>query len=151
MYDYEILHDNFLLARAFITKVPVEYTITKENLKKSLKIWIKKHPLLQSTIQRTNKLVIKSPKYFVFTEKSLDEYDNFELIEIDNRLKWTEFIENELRTPLDNINGPLWRMKILKITQNDQIDTNEYIFMFTSHHAIGDGRNCYEINLEFFN
>ena len=63
-----------------------------------------------------------------------------------------EIIENELVTPLDYDNGPLWRMKIVKISEKEVTrKNNEYHFIFTSHHSIADGRSCYELIAQFFN
>ena len=152
LYDHEVLHNTFLLSRALITRVPKSYpAITEENVKHSLKSWIKRNPLLQATIHRTNTYEIKSSKYFVYTDKTPDEYTNLDMVELEDRLKWPEIVENELRTPLDNVNGPLWRMKVLKTPSDEKSDENEYIFVFTSHHAIADGRNCYDLMLQFLN
>ena len=30
-------------------------------------------------------------------------------------------------------------------------ETNEYYFIFTTHHSIADGRNCYELMVQFMN
>ena len=147
-----MLNGTFILSRVFITSIPKKFTIDNESLTKCLAIWVKRNILLQSTIYRTNKLDIKSPKYFVYTEKSFEEYNNVELLETENNLKWVDIIETELKTNFDNINGPLWRMKIVKLlktTHND--DNNEYYFVFSSHHSIADGRNCYELMVQFLN
>ena len=137
------------MSRVFITSIPNRFTIDRNILDKPLRRWIKNNVLLQSTIYRTQKFEIKSPKYFVHTKKPIEEYNNVEIQDTESNLKWMELIEKELQTGFD-CDGPLWRLKILKLI--DQNGTcNEYYFIFTSHHSIGDGRNCYELMLQFLN
>ena len=141
-----------MLSRVFITSIPNRFTIDRNILDKPLKRWIKNNVLLQSTIYRTQKFEIKSPKYFVHTKKPIEEYNNVEIQDTERNFKGMEIIEKELETDFD-CDGPLWRLKILKLIKKmDQNGTcNEYYFIFTSHHSIGDGRNCYELMLQFLN
>ena len=155
LYDNEFLNKNFLLCRALRTSVPKPFEIDHDILTKALSIWIKRHPFLQAYIHRTNdpawtKSKILMPKYFVYLDKNFSDYNNIEIIETNNELLWTEVIETELKTLFSLENEPLWRMKIIKLLCNDA-NSNHYDFIFTNHHAIGDGRNLYTIMIQFLN
>ena len=153
IYDNEILNENFLLSRVFRTEIPTE--LSRAAVSQALEIWVKRHPLLQSCIYRTldeksHRPKILLPKYFVYLDKNLNSYDNIEMLETRNDRLWMELIETELKTNFSLENEPLWRMKIVKVLENEA-SSNHYDFIFTNHHAIGDGRNLYTIMIQFLN
>ena len=47
----------------------------------------------------------------------MEEYTNVEVLETESNLKWMEIIENELQIAFDT-DGPLWRLKIVKLMKN---------------------------------
>ena len=141
LYDNEFLNRNFLLCRALRTSVPKQFEIDHDILMKALDIWIRRHPFLQAYIHRTNdpnwkKSKILMPRYFVYLDKSFNEYNNIEIVETNNELLWTEMIEAELKNLFALEHEPLWRMKVIKLLNNDE-KNNHYDFVFTNHHAIG--------------
>ena len=158
MYDNEALNGSMWQSRAMLTRVKKEFDIEFELLNKAVEILINRHPLLQATIVRTLDEVSKKPrimlpKYFVYMDKTVAEYNNIEMIETNDEDKWKEIIENELLTSFDNVNGPLWRIKVLKIvpkTKNDD-EYNRYVFILSTSHAISDGKNGYTLLLQLLN
>ena len=49
-------------------------------------------------------------------DKDVDDYGNLEYIQnLDNLISWENVAESELKSPFDFINGPLWRMKVIKL------------------------------------
>ena len=155
LYDNEILNENFLLTHAFRTKVSKKYQVDHELVKKALQIWVKRHPLLQSYIHRTQdiestKSKVLTPRYFAYLNKSLDEYNNVEISETKDSNKWIEVIESELKIQFGLENEPLWRIKIIKLLDDDKKqESDHYDFIITVHHSIGDGRNIYAIMIQF--
>ena len=153
LYDNELLNNNMYQTRAFITSINKKYAINMDVLNKALTVWIQIHPLLQATTFReldpsTQKARLGLPRYFVYMNKSIDEYNNVEIQQETTEFKWTDLIESELKTSLDYVNGPLWRLKVLKMLECDDI-SNKYAFILTTSHSISDGRNGYSIGVQF--
>ena len=154
LYDNELMNNNMFQSRAFIASIAKQYSIDMNVLNKALKVWINTHPFLQSTVYReldpsTGKSRLGLSRYFVYMKKSLDEYNNVEILQETNEFKWTNLIEKELKTPFDYINGPLWRLKVLKMNQANDEDFNKYAFVLTTSHSISDGKNGYSIGVQF--
>lgn len=155
LYDNELMHNNMFQVRAFIVSIAKQFTINMNVLNKALHVWIKTHPFLQSTVYReldpsTGKSRLGLPRYFVYMKKNIEEYNNAEILQETHEFKWTDLIEKELKTPFDYINGPLWRIKVLKMKQENDVDFIKYVFVLSTGHAISDGKNGYSIGVQFF-
>lgn len=157
MMDEELMKNNMTITTSTVFLVNKEIEIDIASLRKALFIWIKIHKLLQATTyrfcdQKTKKPRIDLPKYFVTMEKNIEDYNNFEFIENSANTKdYISLTESELKTPLDFINGPLWRMKFLKINENMESDKTKYALVLTISHSISDGRNSFSIITQFLN
>jgi hypothetical protein len=160
LYDYEVLNGSLILARTFLVKVPKIYSLNLNLLEHACSFWINRHPFLKSYVYRTGSDLtdyfdINSPKYYAFMNKNISEYNNLEYLETKNPHEWKNVMESELKKPFDYFNGPLWRLKLIKI--DDEFDlyhkNNEssYAFILSNSHVIGDGRNLIKIMLELFN
>jgi len=85
-------------------------------------------------------------------DKDADDYGNLEYIEnLDNLISWQNVAESELKTPFDFINGPLWRMKVIKLHDSQTNAFDNYALIFTISHAISDGRNSFSILVQYLN
>ena len=140
-YDNEWMNNNLFMSRIFFLNVKNDRTITPETLLEATRIWTRMFPLLNATIHRqtdetTQQFKLGTPKYFVYMKKSFEEYNNVELVDLKKSNNWMDIIYDELKTPFDPINGPLWRIKLLKL--NDP--AWNYGFVFAKNHALGDGR-----------
>ena len=148
--DEELLNNNLTTTTATLISIDKTMNIDLTLLKKALFEWINTHQLLQATTYRlldkkTQKSSINMPKYFVRIEKNIEDYNNFEFLEnTANSLNWSSLTETELKTPLDFINGPLWRMKVLRMNQ-----TSEFALIFTISNSISDGRNSFSLMAQF--
>ncbi len=156
IYDNELINNNLSQTRTFIVSISNRYSIDIGTLKKALKLWTQLHPLLQATIIRevdiqTKKSKLLLPKYYVYLNKSIDDYKNIELIDSSENFPWKALIENEVKTTLDYSHGPLWRMKILKDnTRPNDPNSTRYAFVLTTSHSISDGRNGFSLGVQFF-
>ena len=153
LYDNELLSQNMFQTRAFITSINKKYSVNMDGLNKALKNWVKTHPFLQSTVYReldpsTGKPRLGLPRYFVYMKKSFEEYNNVEIMQETDEFKWTDLIEKNLRTKFDVINGPLWRLNVLKMKQVNDVDFDKYAFVLSTSHAISDGKNGYSIGVQ---
>ena len=54
--------------------------------------------------------------------------NNVEMIETNDENKFKDLASLELKTPLDNINGPLWRLKVIKLKEIQQQNYKRYTF-----------------------
>ena len=126
------------------TALRVELTeseITLELLTKACSFFVKRHPLLQATIQRQysddKQFLYKHASQFVQMTDTDDPFafKNVELIHTNDADKWRQVVELEMQTPLDLHNGPLWRLKVVKSSPCC------YHFVWLVHHAITDGLN----------
>ena len=154
--DEELKHKNLSITTTCLLTVEKLYAIDEAELKKAIKIWIKTQPLLQSRVYRGSwqNSTIHTTKYFVKMDKSIDDFKNLEFIEYSNG-NWMEEVENEVRRPFDLQNGPMWRMKVLKIKNilpgfNDK-EKKTFALIFTVSHALSDGRNSYSLVAQFLN
>ena len=158
--DEEQMHNNLSITTTCLLSIDKTHTLSKEVLTKALKLWVDSHPLLQSRIYRetepkSSKSTIYTPKYFVKMEQSVEDYKNFEFIDKPlYSFRWNDLVESELKTPVDFLNGPLWRMKLIKIQKIDGYlaknkDTHNYALIFTVSHSISDGRNSYTVLVQF--
>ena len=153
-FDNEALHGNMIQTRALLTKVSQQHVIDRPTLNKAIEIWTKRHPILRAKIHRTldesdHKPKSTLPKHLVFLDKPIDEYDNVELTEIEDESAWIECFKKEIKANLDHENGPLWKMKVVKI-KNSQ-SSNKYLFLLKTNHAISDGRNGFMVVVQFLN
>jgi hypothetical protein len=151
-YDNEWMNNNLFMSRIFLLNVKNHRIITMENLNEAMRIWTRMFPLLNTTIhrqvdQRTGQFKLGSPKYFIRMKKSVDEYNNVDLIDLTESNNWMDVIYNELKTPFDIINGPLWRIKLLKLKN----PAWNYGFVLAKNHALGDGRCTYTFSLAYLN
>jgi hypothetical protein len=151
-YDNEWMNNNLFMSRIFFLNVNNDCTITPETLTEATRIWTRMFPLLNATIHRqidekTQQFKLGTPKYFVNMKKSFEEYNNVELVDLTKSNNWMDIIYDELKAPFDPINGPLWRIKLLKLNN----PAWNYGFVFAKNHALGDGRCTYTICLEFLN
>jgi NRPS condensation-like uncharacterized protein len=123
------------------------------NLYKNLKLlntaiyyWIQRHPLLRCKIEKVNEI----DKYFV--KIPIEELNIFESIDLlvyesyNNQMNNADlalFSDYEVDIPIDSSRGPLWRLKIIKLSSD-----NTYLIMLNIHHGITDGRNMFFLILE---
>ena len=137
-----------------------EYKITHDLITNALAYLTKRHPLLQSIIYRTRDESTCEPKlglarYFVqMPNRNIFTYDNVELIDTDDPLKWSNLVESEVKTHFDYANGPLWRLKIVSVKNAVSALAKsyaDYVFVFTAHHSLTDGRNLYTIMMQLLN
>ena len=159
IFDNELINDNLSQTRTFLVSIPNKYEITLDVLKKALKSLIDIHPLLRATTYReldevTQKSKLFLDKYFVYINSNeVDVYNNIEYIDTWKNFEWENLVESELKTSVDFINGPLWRMKLLKdksVQANDSSSTR-YALVLTTSHSISDGRSGYSLGIEYFN
>ena len=134
-------------------------TITLDLLKEACSYWQRRHPLLECRIHRPlspcgKYLYTNEPRYIVRMNGDGDSIslNNVEIIHSDDGDKWLQVVENELRTPLDLFQGPLWRLKVLvPITAKSKLQKqHRCVFVFFFNHTITDGRNNV-IFIELFN
>ena len=153
MYDHELMHTNLFVSRIFLLKISKQDAISEEILKTASRIWTRMFPLLRATIRREHDENIQVPKlgvpkHFVPMVKDVNACDNVKLIDLStSHLKWRDIIESELKTPFDFVNGPLWRIKLLKLS-NEESEYN-FAFILSKNHALGDGRCAYTISLAY--
>lgn len=149
IYDNEILRDIFILTLGYMARINNSAYDSKMNfelMQKAASIWIKQYPILQSyiwrpfDIKKPNEWKIGPKRYFVY----MDEFklDNIEFLEQEETsstgIDFKSEIESSLEVPFDNLNGPLWRLKCIK-------QSNQYLFLYTSHHGMGDGKNAFTL------
>ena len=151
LYDNELINKNMFQTRVFIVSIAKEHSLNMDTLNKALNAWIKTHTLLQATTYREldpkqQRPLMSLPRYFIRMNKNIPEYNNVEILNETNELKWTDLVEAELKTSLDYIHGPLWRLKCMKL--QDSLDLNKYAFVLTTSHSISDGRNGYSIGVQ---
>jgi len=151
LYDNEISYGNVILTAMFLADVDKanEAKINTERLKKTAQILIQKFPLLNANIWRpfdinnVNERKLGQTRYFVQRE-SID-FENIKLEQSDNLDYWKEAMENELATLFDLVNGPLWRLRVIKTNRADSSDQDQLAIIYTTHHALSDGRNLFSI------
>ena len=147
LYDDEVINGSFVLSRAFHVQISKSHLIENEMVHRALLFWKKRHPLLQSRILRANGNInkystIRDIKYFAYIDNDrVSKNDNFEYLETCDEHTWKSVLEKEVTEPFDIENGPLWRMKLLKmpVSTNEDDDINKYVFILCTHHSIGDG------------
>ena len=156
MLDNEVMHNNMLQIRTFIVSISNQHLIDTSVLQKAAHTWIQLHPLLQATIIReldtiTQKPNLFLPRWFVYTQKRVNDYKNVELIDVPDCFEWKKLVESELKNAFDWVNGPLWRIKILKDnTCRKESSSTRYAFILSNSHAVSDGRNGFALGIQFF-
>ena len=70
------------------------------------------------------------------------------ILEETNDLKLPDLNEKELKTSWDYDEGPMWRIKVLKMMESDN-NSNKYTFILSTNHAISYVRNGYTIAVQF--
>ena len=142
IYDFETLNNTHLLAIIIRVEVSDHALLTVDVLNNARTFWLKRYPLLHSKIVRADyeesKKKIMNDRYFATLDDNI-ELNNIEVIETDEEMKWSELVEEDLKVQLDMINGPLWRLKVIKLMNKDN---NTVHFLFTTHHSYTDGKNC---------
>ena len=93
-------------------------------LNRACAYWLHRHPLLQSTVHRQYTDASESA-YYVDASHFVRmrypdpfEMSNVELVVVNDPNRWTRVMQEELAEPLDNINGPLWRLKVVQLNNN---------------------------------
>jgi hypothetical protein len=153
--DEEVMQNNLLITTSLIISVNNKFCLNHEILHKTICQWVKTHPLLQATIRRdqdksTGKSKLNLPKHYIKMDKGVEEYNNLEFIKnLDNLISWKNVAESELKTPFDFVNGPLWRMKVIKLHDSQINAFDNYALIFTISHAISDGRNSFSILVQY--
>jgi hypothetical protein len=147
IYDNEAFFNNMILARVFLIDVS-HGEMTFDLLRKACTFWIKRHPLLRAKILRTN---IETERFFVELDDSeAFKLDNIEVLNESQSQKWIDIMTRDQKMGFDMNKGPLWRLKIVKLSNSDNLNYN-YAMFLTTQHSIGDGRNCYEIGVQLLN
>ena len=161
IFDNELINNNLSQTRTFIVSIPNKYKIELSVLKQALKLLIDIHPLLKATTYReldkeTQKSKLFLDKYFVYMNDPHAEnvYNNIEYIDTWDTFDWETLVERELKTTLDFINGPLWRIKVVKdntIHKSSSDASTQYALVLTTSHSISDGRSGYSLGLQYLN
>ena len=150
-FDHNFLQGKKFISRVLLVEASTKAAINLAKLTEAAKILTKIYPMLRSTVRRDLNNDTKTPRYFVLMSKPFDEFNNVELIDLSqSSLEWIDIIERELRDPFDYENGPMWRIKLLKLKQQS-IYKDNYAFIMTQTHSLGDGRCAYAICLEYLN
>lgn len=147
-YDYEVSNRNFYLTRSLLVNL-TKGVIGKDLLKEACKYWAKRNPLLQAEIFRAENN--RNEKYFVTIRNQEDffNFNNVEIIETYDTLKWKEVMDQEIIAPFDLTKGPLWRLKVIKLINNDAENIGfNHVFILTSQHSIGDGRSMFTLSIQ---
>jgi hypothetical protein len=147
IYDNEIIHGDFILSLIVKTSIQAEYSnrITLDLLKNAAECWQNKYCLLNSTIwrsfdiQNADEVKIGPNKYFVQMEQPY-LLNNIQLESTEHENYWKEALKTEIDTPFDNINGHLWRIKVIKHVSTRFSTRIKYFFLYTAHHSLGDGK-----------
>ena len=136
LYDQEVLNGTMLITVLVETEA-IDYSINLDLLNQACSCWIDKYTLLGSTIIRNKECGLK---HFSYLNKSkLTNFTNVDIIETNDEMKHKEIIENELKKKLNADDGLLWRLKLIKLNLKNNY---RYLFVYTVHHGISDGKNC---------
>ena len=143
VYDFETLSGGFILCVVVRAELADLSKLTLPLVRKACGYWARRYPLLDAKIVRDDlaesrrritlgsTFVSRNSDQLVAFESNVDELVTAEPSE------WSsQVVESELTKPLDLIDGPLWRLKLVKLTTQSAAH-----FVFTFHHAITDGRN----------
>lgn len=153
----------FINPRIFILDSLINLFKYKTDLLNAISLWMQIHPLLQSKIKtlqvydKRNNEFLECGYFERASEEKIKSHDNviflrFKSIKkFDSDKIWKLLLENELISPLDAINGLLWRIKLIELdssTNTSDLQVFKYGLIFTAHHSITDGRNAFAIILE---
>lgn len=117
IYDDELHHNNLICTRSFLVQTASDSMLAKLDLtmiKKACLYWTEcSSPLLSAQISRHG-----DDRHFVrMRPNELQEFANVELIESDHFFKWVEIMDKEIVTPFRMDKGPLWRMRVIKLSK----------------------------------
>jgi hypothetical protein len=147
MYDNEVHHNNLVLTRVFLVQVTAEVSL--DLLKRAATFWAKRHPFLRAEIKRTPD---EYERYFVhLSNEKAFKFDNVEFLAENETTKWMDIMDRDKATLFNMNEGPLWRLKFIKLARTEHNLDYNHAFILTTQHPIGDGRNCYEIGVQFLN
>jgi hypothetical protein len=158
VYDFEVSNRALMVSRAYKITCSNKYSLDLRLVEKACRFWINLHPFLQCYIKRDFKDTIKfnknNKKYFYYLNKDFSEYRNLEYLEILDTYDWLNIIRQDLKIPFNDEDQPLWRLKLVKIIDTKIVqnkDDTNYLFVFTNHHAISDGKSSVQIFKQFLN
>lgn len=146
-FDIELLkYNSVFLTRTFLVDFKSEVVDLRDLLLRACAYWVKRHPFLAAQIHRSD-----TERFFVKMSNPF-RFDNVEFSETTNPDEWRSVMENEMNTRFDMSQGPLWRLKAIRI-RSSQVDDEitKYAFVFTTQHSITDGRNAVEIFIQLMN
>lgn len=119
--------------------------ITRHLLEQACTYWVKHLPLLGAEIKR-------EPTQSFFVQMDPELIFNFDktvqLIETEDAREWERLIQE--RQIFDKNKGHLWKLKLVKINNHQELDYN-YVLILTTQHSTTDGRNGYEISRRLLN
>ncbi|CAF0843296.1 unnamed protein product [Brachionus calyciflorus] len=149
LYDHEVIHGNLYLTRTFLVHVK-KGDINMNLARKACSFWCSKNPLLKAQIFRSD--LSKYDRYFVKYDNEIlfEKFKNVKLITSEDEFEWKELMDREIVTPFDLKKDPLWRLLIIKLLNQKNLEFN-YAFILTTQHTIGDGRNIFTLGIEFLN
>ena len=111
--------------------VPLDYSPDISVLEQTLNEIIRRHDSLRTTFPARNgaptQLIARSLRSF------LTVVDLTQLPQQEREVEAQRMLGEEAHTPFDLINGPLFRAKLVRLTDND------HILLLTLHHIVGDG------------
>ena len=151
-FDENVSICDNLNSRAFFIRTKIDIYSRKDLLDKAISSWKDAHPLLRCHIVRDNhgdKCFAYAPVDIVESQENLIFlYFESEEIVNNNEDVWKMFLEKELSTPLDS-SRLSWRLILIQVNINV---SNEYFYylIFTTSHAIFDGRNIVKILCQLF-
>ena len=153
LYDNEAYEHNLLLSRVFLIDIGIGIArggneVTLDLLKSAATHWVQRHPILGAEVLRNTQNPME--RYFIkMSSTQLFRFNNIELIDKPD-VEWKQVMDLEIITDFDMSTGPLWRMKFIKLGCKEGKNYNHALIL-TTQHSIGDGRNCYELGVQFLN
>ena len=173
LYDDDVLNGSLILSRAFHTQVPRSYALNATVLVDALHVWAKKYPLAKVKAPGSHSPARSWRRWR--EERAADQPSSTFVHHTRHqvlRLHATAFTipvrqrrlcrderrrarvaagARELIKPFDTDNGPLWHLKLLKIIDMSkeyaQANTDKFVFIFSTHHSIGDGKQLHIFHL----
>lgn len=161
VYDLEIKHGGCVLPFTLIFSCDLDLFGLKERVDRAIQLWKQRHTFLLSRIVilddecENDEKYYSHERYFALMEQDRlsslanvsylrleDEHASGESLvssEREKRRLWEFLHERELNIkPVNSRDGPLWRLSVVELERG-----KDYALVFTSHHAIIDGRNAY--------
>ena len=110
----------------------------------------------------------ETERYFVRMDSAdLLRFRNVEMLETDHYFKWVEKMDREVLRPFDMLRGPLWRLCVVKISNNSYHNNHNHqhhpqtvasnaadyncVFILSTQNTLGDEHNMFELFEQLLN